>query len=71
MTLVVPTRAWAYQARDGRRWQVQTSMLVTRGFGARPMTEDSWYFLVLEDLGIPISGAPAPPDGWFPPPPAT
>lgn len=68
MTLIVPTREWAYQARDGRRGQVQMSMLVTGGFGGRPMTEDLWYFLVLEDLGIPISGAPKPPEGWFPPP---
>ena len=68
MTLVVPTRAWAYRPRDGRRGQVQTSILITRGFSGRPMTEDLWYFLVLEALGIPISAAPAPPDDWFPPP---
>jgi hypothetical protein len=68
MTLIVPTREWAYQARDGRRGQVQISMMITNGLGPRAMTEDLWYFLVLEDLGIPISGAPRPPDGWFPPP---
>jgi hypothetical protein len=68
MTLVVPTRAWAYRARDGRRGQVQVNMLITRGFGGRQMTEDPWYFLVLEDLGIPITGAPEPPDDWFPEP---
>jgi hypothetical protein len=67
VTLIVPTRAWSFQAREGRRAQVQRGMLVTRGFGGRAMTEDSWFFLVLEDLGIPISGALAPPDGWFPP----
>ncbi len=68
MTLVVPTRAWAHRARDGRRGQVQTSMMITHGLGGPQMTENVWYFLVLEDLGIPITGAPSPPDGWFPAP---
>jgi hypothetical protein len=68
MTVIVPTRAWALQHRENRRAEVQTTMLVTRGLGGRPMTEDRWFFLVLEDLGLSFGDVPEPPkDFRFPP----
>jgi hypothetical protein len=60
-TLVVPTRTWEKWFLDRHTAMLSRRALVTQGFvGPSGVSEFSWHFIVLQDLGVEIPAVEPP-----------
>lgn len=60
-TVVVPNRRWEEWFQNAHAAMLSRRALVTHGFiGPSSVTKQPWHFVVLEDLGIPVSSIDPP-----------